>query len=358
MMRAIHQFVAGFHLGDAISNEALLLRRLFRGWGCESEIFCEATRVMREQRGDVRDVATAPAVCRPDDVVLLHLSTGSAVNTVFARLACRRALLYHNLTPPEYFRFFQPATAMVLRQGQDQLPLLARSAGVVLADSQFNADDLAAKGFPPAAVFPLCLDFDMLRSRPEARTLAACRDGLVNVLFVGRCAPNKKLEDVLAAFAVFQRTVEPASRLIFAGSHGGMEHYHVFLQTRVRELAVRNVVFTGAIPQARLNAWYRGANLFLCMSEHEGFCIPLIEAMVNDLPILAYAAGAVPETLDGAGVLVRGKNYPLIAELMGELIRNQPLRTAVIARQRRRLAAFRNRDYEAEIRAHLAPLLA
>jgi len=357
MNRAIHQFVAGFHRGDAISNEAVLLRRVFQGWGYSSEIFCEARRVMRELRGEVHDVATAPTVVQPDDIVLLHLSTGSEVNTVFGRLTCRRALLYHNLTPPDFFRFFQPATAMVLRQGLEQMRSLTGSAQVNLADSRFNADDLAAKGFPPAAVFPLCLDYNMLLGKPDARTLAVSRDKLVNVLFVGRCAPNKKLDDVLTAFAVFQHHVEPASRLVFAGSHGGMERYHVFLQSRVRDLGVRNVVFTGGIPQAQLNAWYRSASLFLCMSEHEGFCIPLIEAMVNDLPILAYAAGAIPETLDGAGVLVREKKYPVIAELMGELIRNLPLRAAVIARQKRRLEAFRTRDYDAELRAHLAPLL-
>lgn len=357
MTRAIHQFVAGFHRGDAISNEAVVLRRLFRAWGCASEIYCETRRVMAELRGEVRDVLTAPGACRPEDVVLLHLSTGSAVNDVFRSLACRRVLLYHNISPPGFFRFFQPATALLLTRGLEQVGALAGAAQVNLADSRFNAAELEAQDYPAVKVLPLLLDFEALGAPPDGAMLRRFRDGLKNVLFVGRCAPNKKIEDILTAFAFFQRTVEPASRLILAGSHGGMERYHAYLKTRVGKLELRNVVFTGSVPQAQINACYRAADLFLCLSEHEGFGIPLMESMFFDVPVLAYAAAAVPETLGGAGVLAGAKEYPVIAETMGELIRNTSLRAAVLARQRRRLAEFRARDLDAELRGHLAPLL-
>lgn len=358
MTGAIHQFVAGFHRGDAISNEAIVLRRRFRAWGYASEIFCETRRVMAELRREVRDVRAAPGACRPDDIVLLHLSTGSEVNDVFHSLACRRALLYHNLSPPHYFKFFQPATALLLTRGLAQIAALAGAARVNLADSRFNAADLEARGYASVRVLPLMLDFDALGAPPDGAVLRRYRDGLKNILFVGRCAPNKKIEDVLAAFAFFQRTVEPDSRLILAGSHGGMERYYSYLKTRVAKLDLHNVVFTGSVPQAQINACYRAADLFLCLSEHEGFGIPLVESMFFDVPVLAHAAAAVPETLDGAGVLVGAKEYPLIAELMGELIGNTALRSAVLARQRRRLAEFRGRDLDAELRRHLAPLLA
>ena len=183
-----------------------------------------------------------------------------------------------------------------------------------MADSAFNAREIEAMGHPRAGVLPLVLDFKALRSAPDRRVLRQYRDGLVNVLFVGRCAPNKKIEDLLNAFYYFQRYVQPASRFIHVGSFAGLEQYHALLLARARELQLQHVDLVGTVSQAELNAFYDVSRLFLCLSDHEGFCIPLIEAMTHRLPVLAYAAGAVPETLDGAGVLFREKRFDLIAE--------------------------------------------
>jgi glycosyltransferase involved in cell wall biosynthesis len=174
---------------------------------------------------------------------------------------------------------------------------------------------------------------------------------------VGRCAPNKRIDDLLNAFAYFQAGVQPESRLIHVGSFAGTERYYYLLLTRVREMGLNNVHFAGAVPQAELNAYYACAHVFLCMSEHEGFCIPLIESMVHDVPVLAYAAGAVPETLDGAGVLFRDKAFDLVSEMMARLSEDSGLRAAVIAGQRNRLERYRARDLAAELAKHLAPLL-
>ena len=357
-MAAIHQLVAGFSRFDAISNEAVHLRRVFESWGHPSRIYCEARRILPELRREARDVAELRAEIRPEDVVLLHLSIGSPVNEALAALPCRKAILYHNLTPPEYFRFVQPATAHILAQGRQQARALAGVAQVNLADSRFNAGELEALGYRDVKVFPLFLDPALLKTVPDPRVIARASDGKINVLFVGRCAPNKKIEDLLTAFGYFQRFIEPDSRLVHIGSFAGTERYHYLLLSRAREMQLRNVVFTGAVTQTQLNAWYARAHLFLCLSEHEGFCIPLIESMWHGVPILAYAAAAVPETLAGAGILVREKNYAEMAELMAELTRNQVLRAAVVRRQRERVTQYLARDQAAEIRGHLAPLLA
>lgn len=356
-MTAIHQLVAGFSRGDAISNEAVVMRRLFREWGFASEIYCERRRILPELRGDARDLDELPAVCRPEDLAFLHLSIGSRANEVFAGLRARKALLYHNITPPDYFSLIQPSTALDLARGRAQSAALAGAATVNLADSAFNAGELAEWGYPSAAVFPLMLDFEKLGGTPDRATLRRFADGKVNVLFVGRCAPNKKIEDVISAFACFQKAVEPNSRLILAGSFAGTERYQRLLLTMVRDLKLDNVVFTGSIPQAELNACYRSACVFLCMSEHEGFCIPLIEALVHRVPVLACEAAAVPETLGGAGILFRDKPFEAVAEMLGRLARESDLRRAVLARQDARLAAFKSRDLAAELRSHLAPLL-
>ena len=356
-MRAIHQIVAGYAGGDAISNEARAMRALFRRWGYESQIYSERKRILPELRSEARDLVAGRGDFRPDDVVLLHLSIGSDVNDLFPQLPGRKALLYHNITPPEYFRGIQEQTASLLDRGRRQARALAGAAAVVMADSRFNAGEIAAMGHANPQVLPLVLDFSMLRSRPDRRVLRQYRDGLANILFVGRCAPNKKIEDLLNAFYYFQRYVQPASRLIHVGSHAGMEQYHALLLTRSRELQLKNVEFVGAVCQDELNAYYAVARAFLCLSDHEGFCIPLLEAMAHDVPVVAHAAGAVPETLDGAGVLVREKNYDLIAETLGRVSEDAPLRAALLRGQRERLARYERQDLEADLKRLLAPLL-
>ena len=356
-MRAIHQIVAGYANGDAISNEVRVMRALFRSWGYESQIYSEHKRILPELRGEARDLAASRGDFRPADVVLLHLSIGSDVNDVFPTLPGRKAILYHNITPPEYFRGVQEQTASLLDRGRRQAKALAGSAEIVMADSRFNAEEIAAMGHADPQVLPLVLDFSMLRAKPDRRILRQYRDGLVNVLFVGRCAPNKKIEDLLNAFYYFQRYVQPASRLIHVGSHAGMEQYHALLLTRARELQLQNVEMVGSVRQDELNAYYEVARAFLCLSDHEGFCIPLLEAMTHDVPVVAFAAGAVPETLDGAGVLVGEKRFDLIAEVLGRVAEDEPLRAAILRGQRERLARYERQDLAAYLKRFLRPFM-
>ena len=357
---AIHQFVAGFADGDAISNEARVLRSVFRGWGCASDIFSEPRCVMPTLRREALDVAGYAARQDPRDVILLHLSIGSAVNEAFARLQCRRAILYHNVTPAVWFETINPQTASVLARAQDQIRRLSGVARVNMADSAFNASEMAAAGYGDVKVLPLAIDFERLRGESDRPTLRHMQDGLTNVLFVGRGAPNKRIEDALKAFYYFHKCVEPRSRFIHAGSYAGTERYRWLLEAQVKALGLEQdaVLFAGAVPQPALNALYGAAGLFLCMSEHEGFGVPLIESMVHDLPVLAFRAGAVAETLDGAGVLFSNKNFIAVAEMMGRLTRDAAFRQAVIDGQRKRLRRYEERDVAAELRRHLAPLLA
>ena len=356
-MTAVHQLCAGYSKGDAISHEALALRELFRSWGCESEIYSEPRWILPALKHEARDAARLSASCQPGDAVLLHLSIGSPVNRIFRDLSCRKAVLYHNVTPPGYFSWVRPETAAQLREGREQMRELAGAAEVNLADSRFNAAELEEAGYRDVKVFPLLLDPARLAEPADPETVRALRDGKTNVLFVGRCAPNKRLEDVMAAFAHFQQFEEPDSRLVFVGSWAGTEKYYRLLQPWIRNLGLRDVVFRGTVPQAVLHGAYEAADLFVCMSEHEGFCIPLLEAMAHGIPVLARAAGAVPETMDGAGVLVAGRNYPEIARLMGRLCRDRGLREAVVAGQRERVSRYFARDLAGELRGHLAPLL-
>ena len=356
-MQAIHQITAGLLRGDAIGNEAFVLRDLFRSWGCDSRFFSDLRHVNKEVRAEVTDIREAVRLIRPDDIVLLHLSMGSPVNDAFRELRCRKAILYHNITPPHYFRGILNPVARDLQKGRDQMAALRDSASVVMAVSEFNAGELRAAGYRDVKVLPLVLDLAPLRGEADRGALRQYSDGKINVLFVGRCVPNKKIEDALQAFYYFQKFVEPNSRFIHAGSYMGLGKYHALLLTVQRDLELENVEMPGPVHPSTLNALYRTAHLFLCPSEHEGFCIPLIESMVHDVPVLAYAAAAIPETLDGAGVLFHEKRYDQIGEMMGRLVRDQAFRMAVIRGQRERLARYEKRALGAELRAHLAPLI-
>jgi L-malate glycosyltransferase len=356
-MPGIHQLLAGFSKGDAISNEALVFQHLFEAWGYPSNLYAEQRRILPELRDRARDVSRLNAEVGPDDVVLLHLSIGSVVNEAFVRSPGRKAILYHNITPADYFRGVQEEVAIHLEKGRRQAAGLAGAAAIYLADSQYNAEELMQWGASKVDVLPLILDLSKLREGVDRRQLDEFQDGKTNILFVGRICPNKRIEHLLYAFYYYQNFVNPNSRLILAGSYSGMESYYAYQLTVQRELKLRDVVFTGSVPQAALNACFRSADVFLCMSEHEGFCIPVLEAMVMDVPVVAYAAAAVPETMDGAGVLVESKDYRLLAELMGALATNASLRSAVLEEQRLRVKRYEQRDLGAELKRHLALLI-
>lgn len=356
-MKAIHQFVAGFTKGDAISNEASVMHALFRSWGFESHIFCEPHRVLPQLRPQTYDAMLAEKILQPDDLAILHLSIGSVVNDIFSSLNCRRALIYHNMTPPHFFRGIQEQIARDLEWGRKQAKNLAGTAEIVMAVSKFNAEELKTMGYQQVHVLPLILDFSALKLRPDRGVTRHLADGKTNILFVGRGVPNKRIEDLLYAFHYFQKTVNPSSRFIHVGSYTNLERYQAFLQALVRRLEIQNIVFAGSVSQAELNAYYAGAHLFLSMSEHEGFCIPLIESMAHDVPVLAFAAGAVPETLDGAGILFQKKRWDCTAEMMGKILNDKDLRAGIISKQRERLRRYESRNLADELKRLLTPLL-
>jgi glycosyltransferase involved in cell wall biosynthesis len=351
-MPVLHQLVAGFRRGDAISNEALLIRDLCAAHGLASDIRCPAHATAVSDRGLTRDVESLPAEVRPDDVALLHLSIGSRCNRVFPSLPCRRVILYHNVTPPRFFERLNPATAQVLADGLAQVADLRDAADAVWADSAFNAAELRAMGYRDPRVFPLLLDDTFGKGEVDPGMRERLSDPpLANLLFVGRLAPNKRHDRLLRVFSAFQSAVNPSSRLVVAGGEGGAEAYKALLLGTAYALVAKNVLFTDFVPEPQLRACYATASAFVCMSDHEGFCAPLLEAMAWHVPVFAWEEGAVRETLDGAGVLFAPGTPPeVMAETIHRVLSDPGLRAAVVKRQDERYARFRARDVWAELR--------
>jgi len=354
-VRSIHQIVAGYNRYDAISNEARVIRNIFRSWGFESHIYCEQTHIHPALKRDAEDISTCKP--SPSDLTLLHLSVGSNANDLFASLKCRKAILYHNVTPPHYFDMVNNQTMNHLARGRKQMENLKNAAEINMADSKFNAGELKACGYKDVKILPIIPDTNELSTAPDKKTLKQYKDGRKNIVFVGRFAPNKKIEDLVKAFFYFHKFVEPNSRLIHVGSFQGTEPYYYLTLTQVKELGLSDVHFIGSATPATLSAIFKSAHLFLSMSEHEGFCVPIMESMFHHVPVMAYSAGAVPETMDNSGVIFTEKNYKPIAEMMGKLTENTPLRSSVIKNQDERIKRYLSRNFGEELKHYLAPIL-
>lgn len=333
----INQFLPNLSYGDAISNYAIWIRDQLRELGYGSELYVRYVdpRVARECR------IFAPEVLQDSHAAIYHHSVGSEITPHVMEFQRPKCLVYHNITPAEFFAPFRPDYAPVLQRGRDDLRDLAghfpRSCGV----SPFNARELEEYGFERPFVLPIPLDPQKWKITPDAALMAQLQDGRTNILFVGRIAPNKKQEDLLAAFGEYLH-LDPDARLILVGKPEENDPYAVHLEDVVAELELRQAVtFTGSLADSQLAAYYRTAHLYWSMSEHEGFCVPLIEAMWFDIPVLAFRSSAIPETLGDAGLMFTEKtDYQQLAVLARILVSDHALRREIIAAQRKQRAKY------------------
>ncbi len=333
----IDQFCAGFSLGDAISNEALILQERLRALGYESEIYCQhfsdrdADLVQHYRRFNNRR----------DALLIYHHSFYSDFLERIDQVRARMALIHHNTTPPEFVAPYSSEVARRLALTRERLAGLTNRFELHLADSHYNAQDLHSYGFRDVRVMPVPVDFQRLGERTRPARLEFLEDGTINILFVGRIFPNKRHQDIIKTYSLF-RKFAPRSRLILVGDfHPQLRAYSGELLNLARELGVAdNVYFPGMVSSEDVRAYFSHAHVFLSMSEHEGFFVPLIESMHFRLPVLAYDSTVIPETLGESGVLFREKDLPRVAGMMAELVENSALRAAVLEAQDRRLRHF------------------
>ena len=228
---------------------------------------------------------------------------------------------------------------------------------LALGVSEYNRRELSAAGFSRTGVVPLTNDWSTLSERPSRSVLLKHRTGEGNLLSAGRIVPNKRFEDLLQVFFYYKNLLQPKARLFLVGFHKGSETYLRYLRSIIQELELKDVVFTGHVTNAELLAYFKLASVYLCLSEHEGFCMPLMEAMHFGVPVMAYAATAVPDTLGSAGVLIKEKNYPEIAEMAALLCDDREFRERIVEGQYRRLKEFKAANPEDMLKIHLAPWL-
>ena len=356
MAIAIHQVLATLGYGDAIGNEVLGIQQALRGAGYDSEIFVQtADPRLEDLTLDYRDLADAS---HPDNILIHHFSIGSRASRVAYALPDRMALVYHNITPPEYFVDIHKELVQQCFRGRRELALYRDRCDLALGDSEYNRQELEALGFPATGVLPVVPGFSHLSGPANYMQAGQYDDGWVNVLFVGRVIPNKKFEDVIRSFHAYKTWFNPRSRLLLVGAHSGFERYLTLLHQFIADCGVSDVHFVGHVSNEELTAYYELADVFLCASEHEGFCVPLIEAFHMGVPVLAYAATAVPATMDGAGVLYTDKDPMAVAALIDAVVDDHDLCQRIIAGQDAALDRLEARNFDGTLLAFVDQLLA
>lgn len=335
----VNQWVPAAHKGDAIGDSARRVRDFLRAMGHESDIF--ALTIDDDLRHEIRPFSDAGA--KHGDVTIFHFALPSPMTAAFASLPNGRVLQYHNVTPARFFAAYDPALFRLASVAREELATLASSTDLALGDSEYNRHELDELGFGKTGVMPIAVDIGRLTDAPPQPALdELLDDGFVNFLFVGRIAPNKKIEDHIKLAEQYKRYIDAHYRFIFVGRYDVVPRYYAAIRALMAEYKMlpERFLFTGPVPDAELAAYYRASSVYISLSEHEGFCVPLLEAMAMDVPVLAYAAAAVPDTLGGAGVQFAPKDLEYAAELLGMLAFEDHPREEVLAGQRQRLHAF------------------
>ena len=311
--------------GDAVSNDVFGMSDVLKRSGYETRVFAEGWTSDMFQVSPVSKISNY--LRSPKDLLIYHHSRGWDLGLkLLGQLKCRMALKYHNVTPPEFFEKFNSDFARMCQEGRMQLPgIAAAGCDVYMSASAYNEKDLLDSGVSEERSFvvPPFHHTDRLNSITcDPQIMNRYQDDCTNILMVGRVAPNKNHAALIETFAAYHRDYNQASRLFVVGkSESRLETYNRWLRKIAAHLKVEDaVIFTGEVSDRELKSYYTLANAFLMTSEHEGFCVPLIESMSLRVPIVAYATSAIPGTVAGAGLVWSERNPYLLAESVHSIV--------------------------------------
>ena len=354
MRRRVDQVLAGFAEGDAISNEVVALRDMLLKSGFDSDIFVDFRHVSPVMKS--RSLPLESYKGTKDNLLIHHYSIGSPAVDTFLNSPAAKVLLYHNITPAHFFDGFDDAVAGRLRHAREELRQVLKRVDAAWSDSRFNAEELKSLGRSNVKVFPLLFDVERFDLEPDRRLIPMLDHPEPKILFVGRIVPNKRVEDLILAFAWYLRAIDKKSRLFLIGSERSCPRYYFMLRMLAAEVDVPGVCFQHFASPEGLSAYYKHADLFVTASEHEGYCLPLVEAMHKGVPVIAKNTGGIPEALGGAGVLYEDATPGELAELMNKVISDPGVRGEVLESQRKRMTEIRARRADEELKTLLSEI--
>ncbi len=335
--KAIHQFHSGSAVGDAVTNSMILIQDMLCQLGFTSQIFVENPAPGLEKTLQHYLKLTPNG----DDVLLIHHSMGHELTEWIHSLKGKKILVYHNITPARFFPEESPFHHYS-RIGRQQLRIFMPLMDAAIAVSKTNADELENLGYKHIVQIPLLMDTQALVHRPWDDAIVIDNADIFTLLFVGRVAPNKCQKDLITIATRLKNAFHRPFQLIMIGDYDINCPYYQDLIKQIMEAGMEDHVrFTGKVTDHQLLGWYRAADLFLCMSEHEGFGVPLIEAMAFNLPVVAFKSSNIPHTMAEAGILVTEKNHSAIAALIKIISTDRPLRRAIIKKQKKHVENFK-----------------
>lgn len=341
---SVHQFLPSLSPHDAIGNHVMRLRDLLRRRWPDSWLYADHFPVA-EMADQVEHYLWYAQQARPGDVLVYHASIDSPMNAWLMARPEPLVVVYHNVTPAQYVEAYDPFLARRLGLAREQIAALGGRAALAFGVSRYNASELADWGFPEPGVLPIDIDLARYRQPVDtgllARLVAAKQDG-PGIVFPGRLAPNKAQHDLLRAYRVVVED-HPSARLWCPGFPWSAAYVGALSKYRAA-LGIPRGVFPGPATQAQLLAYYRAADVYLCLSDHEGFNVPAIEAMAMGVPVIAYAAAALPETVGDGGLLLDTKDPFVVAAAVSRVFDDAELRARMVAAGHARIAAM---DFEA-----------
>lgn len=334
-MKKVYQILPVIAHGDGVSQQAFELERKLREIGYQCETYAESIQG-KQFKKKVYAYHKLPKTS-DEDILLYHLSIGSHLVDDLLKRKGRIVVVYHNITPYGWFAKYDKTLERLCKLGRSDMKKLAARVEFCLADSQFNANELREAGYTcPISVLPIIIDFDKWKS-PALKNNA---DGST-ILFTGRIVPNKRVEAVIETFYYLKRYFAPNVKLEIVGTYQEDSLYFQKLQRYIKRLELTDVFFKGHVSEEELAETYENADVYLSLSGHEGFCIPILEAMFFGIPVVALDCGAVSETMNGAGVLVKSTDALLLAGVIYDIIDSAVLREEIIEEQYKRLEEYR-----------------
>jgi glycosyltransferase involved in cell wall biosynthesis len=351
----IHQFATSLSYGDAISDEMLEIRKTIRQEGYESEIFIKYYD--NQTAKYARDYREYINFSSENNIVLFHFSIGSPVSKMFFRIPDKKVMIYHNITPYKYFMDTHRILTKECYKGRLELKMFAPKVDLALGDSEYNRKELEEAGYKKTGVLPLILDLSKFDQEGDPITREIYDNKKKSFLFVGRVAPHKKFEDVIKVFYFYKKYFNSESQLFLVGDFRGMEKYYGGLQKLINKLKLEDVHITGHVDFSELTAYFKMADIYLSMSEHEGFGVPLIEAFYNRVPVVAYEAGAVQETMNQGGVLIKEKKMLPTAALIDQILQNEKFRDELICYQNKALKKYQKENVSRILMEHIKEVL-
>ena len=335
----IFQILPSFVSGDAIGNEVIMFDNILRNHGFETYIFYE--NATDYTKSISYHYSLLPKI-NLDDLVIFHMSISSIITEIFLEMKCKKIMIYHNITPYNYYYGYDINMTIACKKGLEEVRFLFDKVDYCITHSIFSKKNLENIGYLcKIDVMPILLSFDDYKEDPSKIIINKFSDDFINIVSIGRInAPNKRWENIIKVFYFFQKYIESKSRLFLVGTFESNEVYPQRLKNFVNYLKLNNVIFTGHIPFNELLSYLKISDIYLCMSEHEGFCVPLLEAMFFNIPVVAYSTTAIPYTLENAGFLIKNHNPLEVAFIMKKILEDNSLHQEIIKNQKKRMSYF------------------